>query len=45
MPRPNPIPGVPQGLEYLTQIDKVSVQQKVDILEGFTILSFIFALS
>jgi hypothetical protein len=34
------MPGVPQGLEYLTQIDKISVQQKVDLLEG--IISFIF---
>ena len=34
MPRPNPIPGCPPGLEYLMQIDKILVQQLVDMLEG-----------
>lgn len=36
MAKPNPIPGVPAGLEYLTLIDKILVQQKVDLLEAFT---------
>ncbi len=34
MPKPNAIPGCPPGLEYLTQIDRIIVQQKVDLLEG-----------
>jgi hypothetical protein len=34
MPRPPPMPDCPTGLEYLTQIDKMLVQQKVDLLEG-----------
>ena len=34
MPKPNPIQGCPEGLEYLSQIDKILVQQKVDLLEG-----------
>jgi hypothetical protein len=28
------IPGVPPGLEYFSQIDKIFVEQKVDLLEG-----------
>ena len=34
MAKPPPIPGCPPGLEYLTLIDKILVQQKVDLLEG-----------
>jgi hypothetical protein len=37
MAKPNPIPGCPEGLEYLSQIDKIMVQQKVDLLEGYLI--------
>ena len=35
MQRPAPIPGVPIGLEYLTQIDSLYVQQQVSMLEAF----------
>lgn len=35
------IPGCPQGLEYLTQIDQVMVKQQVDLIEGiFVTLQF-----
>ena len=34
MQRPAPIPGCPTGLEYLTQLDRILVQQQIDILEG-----------
>ncbi|XP_052246989.1 phospholipid scramblase 2-like [Dreissena polymorpha] len=33
MPKPAKIPGCPQGLEYLTQIDQILVKQKVDLFE------------
>ena len=36
MPRPETLPGVPQGLEYLTIIDELKVKQQVSILEAFT---------
>ena len=36
MARPAPIPGVPPGLEYLSSIDHLLVQQQVDMLEAFT---------
>lgn len=36
MPLPNPIPGCPPGLEYLSQIDRLLVKQKVELLEAFT---------
>jgi hypothetical protein len=36
MQRPQPIPGVPAGLEYLAQIDQVFVQQVPSLLEAFT---------
>ena len=35
MQRPQAIPGVPIGLEYLSQIDALLVQQKVSLLEAF----------
>jgi len=35
MQRPAPIPGVPIGLEYLTQIDSLYVQQQLSMLEAF----------
>lgn len=38
MPRPQPIPGVPPGLEYLTTIDQVLIQQQVNLLEGRQLL-------
>ncbi|KAH3846350.1 hypothetical protein DPMN_088651 [Dreissena polymorpha] len=34
MPKPAGIPGCPQGLEYLTQIDQILVKQKIDLLES-----------
>lgn len=36
MQRPQPIPGVPAGLEYLTQIDSFHVEQVKSFLEAFT---------
>ncbi len=33
MPRPQPIPGVPIGLEYFTQIDGLQIEQKKSLLE------------
>jgi hypothetical protein len=36
MQRPQPIPGVPPGLEYLSQIDQMFVQQIPSLLEAFT---------
>ena len=35
MMRPNPIPGCPVGLEYLTQLDAINVKQIPSLLEGF----------
>ena len=34
MVKPTGVPGCPPGLEYLTQIDQVLVQQTVELLEG-----------
>ena len=36
MQKPNSLPGCPPGLEYLSQVDKLLIQQKVDLLEGRT---------
>ncbi|XP_074047227.1 phospholipid scramblase 4-like [Macrotis lagotis] len=33
MPGPPPLPNCPPGLEYLSQLDKIMVQQQVEILE------------
>jgi len=33
MPAPEAIPGCPAGLEYLTQIDQLLVNQQVELLE------------
>ncbi len=35
MQRPPQIPGVPVGLEYLTQIDELKVQQQISMMEAF----------
>lgn len=36
MPSPGSIPGVPPGLEYLSQLDQVLIHQQVELLEAFT---------
>lgn len=36
MQKPNPIPGVPPGLEYLSQVDQIYVQQIPNMLENLT---------
>jgi hypothetical protein len=36
MQRPQPLPNCPVGLEYLTQIDRLLIEQKVDLLEAFS---------
>ncbi|RNA21943.1 phospholipid scramblase 2-like isoform X1 [Brachionus plicatilis] len=35
MQRPNQVPGCPPGLEYLTQLDKIKVEQLVSLTEAF----------
>ena len=35
--RPEPIPGCPVGLEYLTSLDQMLVKQQIEILEGAVI--------
>ena len=43
MMRPQTIPGCPVGLEYLTQIDTLMVNQQVEMLESmYRLLSFFF---
>ena len=34
MTRPQPIPGCPPGLEYLTTIDQLIVKQQIELLES-----------
>ena len=34
MTKPQPIPGCPVGLEYLTSIDQLLVKQQIELLEG-----------
>lgn len=34
MARPEPIPGCPPGLEYLTSVDQLLVKQQIEILES-----------
>jgi hypothetical protein len=36
MQRPAPMPGVPPGLEYLTQLSSVHVEQKASLTEALT---------
>nr|XP_022340667.1 phospholipid scramblase 2-like isoform X1 [Crassostrea virginica] len=35
-PKPEPIAGVPPGLEYLTMVDQLLVKQQIELLEAFT---------
>ena len=35
MQRPQAMPGVPIGLEYLSQIDALKIEQKVSLMEAF----------
>ena len=41
MPKPNPIPGCPPGLEYLTQIDTLKMKQATELLESINSLKHI----
>jgi len=34
MAPPAPVPGIPPGLEYLTQIDQLLVHQQIEIMES-----------
>jgi hypothetical protein len=36
MPKPNAIPGVPPGLEYLSTLDQIQIEQVPSLLEAFT---------
>jgi hypothetical protein len=39
MQKPNPIPGCPVGLEYLTQVSKLKMSQVNDFIEGIYTLN------
>jgi len=42
MAAPEPLPGVPRGLEYLSQLDHLIVVQQIELLEGtLTIVCFL----
>lgn len=34
VPYVQPIPGCPPGLEYMTMVDQLIVQQQIELLEG-----------
>ena len=38
MPAPESQPGVPPGLEYLTQIDQLLVNQQIELLESTSVV-------
>jgi hypothetical protein len=40
MPKPNPIPGCPPGLEYLTQIDTLKMKQATELFESIYFSKF-----
>lgn len=44
VPKPEPITGVPPGLEYLTQVDQLLIKQQIELLEGLFALSIFWHL-